>query len=273
MKKHFLFVLLYAFSVLAQENAVKTYYPNGSVKSEISFKDTVREGEAKFYFEDGTLKEERLYINGRVEGLVKVYSPNGKLKELINIESGKREGPTSVFDEDGNYIKDIFFENGIQVVQKKNPYIVEEPKKEVAQNNDQQTVVKNSTVKKKKQNYELPPPQEKENLEDDPAIFRTVEVMPEPVGGFESIKKKLIYPDKAKEDGIEGIVEVEVTVDEYGEVIDANVIKGIGYGCDESARIAVYYTKFKPGLQRGKPVKVQITVPVEFKIFDRPEEE
>lgn len=268
MKIYFLFALFCTFSVLAQENPIKTYYPNGNVESEISFKDSVREGEAKFYFEAGTLKEERLYINGRIEGLVKVYSPNGKLKELINIESGKREGPTSIFDEEGKYVKDIFFEDGIQVVQKKNPYIVEKPKKEVVQNNDEQTV-----VKKKKQNYELPPPQEKENLEDDPAIFRTVEVMPEPVGGFEAIKRKLIYPDKAKEDGIEGVVEVEVTVDEFGEVIDANVIKGIGYGCDESARIAVYYTKFKPGLQRGKPVKVQITVPVEFKIFDRPVQE
>jgi TonB family protein len=271
MKKYFLFVLLCSFSAFAQET-VKTYYPNGNVESEITYKDSVREGEARFYFEDGTLKEERLYINGRVEGLVKVYNPNGKLKELVNLENGKREGPTSVFDEDGNYVRDIFFEDGIQVVERNNPYISKEPSKEIAQNSSKQTVVTNPVAKQRKQNYELPPPPGEENLEDDPAIYRTVEVMPEPMGGLEAIKKKLIYPDKAKEDGIEGIVDVEIVVDEFGEVTNAEVVKGIGYGCDESARIAVYYTKFKPGLQKGKPVKVQMTIPVEFKIFDRLEQ-
>jgi TonB family protein len=268
MKKIFLFVLLYANIALPQDNPVKTYYPNGNVESEISYNDSIREGEAKFYYEDGTLKEERLYVNGRVEGLVKTYHSNGKLKELINIEDGKREGPTSLFDEGGNYVKDIYFEGGIQVVEKKNIYIIEESKTEIAQNKNEDPPVN----KQKKNDYEMPPPPEKENMEEDPAIFRTVEVMPEPVGGFEAIKKKLIYPAKAKEDGIEGIVEIEIIVDEFGEVQKADVVKGVRPDCDESAKIAIYYTKFKPGLQRGKPVKVQFIVPVEFKIFDRPEQ-
>ncbi len=268
MTKYFLFVFIYTVVVSAQDNPVKTYYPNGKIESEITYKDTIREGEAKFYYEDGTLKEERLYVNGRVAGLVKVYYPNGKLKELINIEDGKREGPTSLFDEDGKYIKDIMFENGIQVVNKENPYITEEPQKAIAENKNEQQAA-TSVIKNMKQNYEFPPPQEKEDMENDPAIYRTVEVMPEPVGGYEAIKKKLIYPELAKENGIQGTVEVEITVDEFGEVTTAEVVKGIGYGCDETARIAVYYTKFKPGLQRGKPVKVQMTVPIEFKIFDR----
>ena len=268
MKKYFLFLLLYAVVSFAQNDPVKTYYSNGKVESEISYKDTIREGEAKFYYEDGTLKEERLYVNGRVAGLVKIYYPNGKLKELINIEDGKREGPTSLFDEEGKYIKDIMFENGIQVVEKDNPYITREPEKEIASNNEvQQSAPK--VTNRVKQNYELPPPQEKEDMENDPAIYRTVEVMPEPVGGYDAIKKKLIYPELAKENGIQGTVEVEITVDEFGEVLNAEVLKGIGYGCDETARIAVYYTKFKPGLQKGKPVKVQMTIPIEFKIFER----
>jgi len=273
MKKYFLFALLYISIALAQGDPLKTYFPNGKVESEISYNGSIREGEAKFYFEDGTLKEERLYVNGRVEGLVKTYHPNGKLKELINIEDGKREGPTSIFDEGGNYVKDILFEEGIQVVERKNPYIIEEPEIEIVQNNTMPIVVANPEKKEKQQNYEMPPLQEEDNMGDDPAIFKTVEVMPEPVGGSESIKKKLIYPDKAKEDGIQGIVEVEIVVDEFGEVQKADVVKGIGHGCDESAQIAVYYTKFKPGLQRGKPVKVQFILPVEFKIFDHPEKD
>ncbi len=262
MKKILLVVLLYANISLPQDNPVKIYYPNGNVESEISYNDSIREGEAKFYYDDGTLKEERLYVNGRVEGLVKTYHPNGKLKELINIEDGKREGPTSVFDEEGNYVKDIYYEQGIQFVEKKNIYVIEEPQKEIVQNRN--------TKKPKEQNYEFPPLEEEKVIEDKSEIKDTVEVMPEPVGGFESIKKKLIYPDKAKEDGIEGIVEIEIIVDEFGEVQKADVVKGIRSDCDESARIAVFYTKFKPGLQRGKPVKVQFVVPVEFKIFEQP---
>jgi len=273
MKKVLLLVFICISASAAQENPVKTYYPDGNVESELNFNGSIREGEARLYYEDGTIKEERLYVNGRVEGLVKTYYPNGKLKELINIEDGKREGPTSIFDEEGNYLRDIYFEQGIQVVEKKNPYLIEEPGIEIAQNTTDQNVTTNPVKKVKKQNYEMPPPEEKEIMDDDPAIFRTVEVFPEPVGGFESIKKKLIYPEQAKENGIQGIVEVEVVVDEFGEVQRADVIKGIGYGCDESAQIAVYYTKFKPGLQKGKPVKVQFVVPVEFKIFDRPSKE
>ncbi len=272
-KKIFFCFFIYTCFILPQDNIVKSYYADGKIESEISFNDTVRQGEAKFYYEDGTIKEERLYVNGRVEGLVKKYHPNGNLEKLINIEDGKREGPTSLFDEEGNYVKDIYFEQGIQVVEKKNIYVTEEPVKQIAENNSTETTETKKPVKKVKKNYDMPPPPQEENLENDPAIFRTVEVMPEPVGGMEAIKKKLVYPAKALEDGIEGTVEIQVEVDEFGEVQKAEVIKGIRPDCDESARIAVYYTKFKPGLQRGKPVKVQFIVPVEFKIFERPTEE
>ncbi len=43
-------------------------------------------------------------------------------------------------------------------------------------------------------------------------------------------------------------------------------LKGIGAGCDEAARDAVIATKFKPGKQRGVPVKVQVSIPVVFKL-------
>jgi len=44
------------------------------------------------------------------------------------------------------------------------------------------------------------------------------------------------------------------------------VIKGIGAGCDEAAVQAVMQTKFKPGKQRGKAVKVQVSIPIVFKL-------
>ncbi|MCH6574049.1 MAG: energy transducer TonB, partial [Bacteroidetes bacterium] len=65
---------------------------------------------------------------------------------------------------------------------------------------------------------------------------------------------------------IEGAVLIRVFIDRDGEVLDAQILKGIGYGCDESARIAVFYHRFKPGLQKGQRVKIQMDIPVEFKL-------
>jgi protein TonB len=58
---------------------------------------------------------------------------------------------------------------------------------------------------------------------------------------------------------------IRAFVDESGSVIKTELIKGIGGGCDEAALDAVRDTKFSPGKQRGKPVKVQVTVPIVFK--------
>ncbi len=46
----------------------------------------------------------------------------------------------------------------------------------------------------------------------------------------------------------------------------AIILKGIGAGCDDAAIKAVMETKFNPGEQRGKPVKVIVSVPVVFKL-------
>ena len=90
--------------------------------------------------------------------------------------------------------------------------------------------------------------------------------MPEPIGGITEIQKKIIYPEIAKRAGVEGKVYVLAFVDESGTVTDVKLIKGIGAGCDEAAMDAVRKTKFKPGKQRGKPVKVQVSIPVVFKL-------
>ena len=110
------------------------------------------------------------------------------------------------------------------------------------------------------------PPKEEIVVNKEPAYFVAVEEMPEPIGGISGILKKIVYPELAKRAGIEGKVLVLAYVDESGNVTKAEVIKGIGLGCDEAAINAILQTKFKPGLQRGKPVKVQVTIPVTFRL-------
>lgn len=253
MKKTIILFLCSITFCLAQNGLVKSYYDNGKLKSEINFSDSVREGEAIFYYENGNVKEELSYVNGKVDGLVKVYNEQGEMKEMFNIEDGKREGPTSLFDSSGVYVSDITFENGKLIVEdNSNP--VEESKSP------------GKIVETKKNKIGNLPPLVEENLESDPAYYLTPEVKPEPVGGMDSLQKRLFYPSLAKKKEIEGTVKILAFIDKNGNVTKAAVTEGIGYGCDESARNAIYYSRFKPGLIRGKPVNVQMVIPVEFKL-------
>ena len=165
------------------------------------------------------------------------------------------------------YIDDIFYEEGILVVDK---IVLDSGPKKEEKKADEIAVLKSPTTqKKKKQNNDdsLPPTIEKEkNYEEDPAFYKTVEVMPEPYGGMDAIYKKIGYPKEAKEEKVEGVVKVLTFVDRDGEVLDAQVVEGIGYGCDEAARLAILYHRFKPGLIKGQKVKVQMEIPIEFKL-------
>jgi protein TonB len=90
--------------------------------------------------------------------------------------------------------------------------------------------------------------------------------MPEPIGGISAIQKRVIYPEIARKAGIQGKVFVQAFIDEKGDVIKTKILKGIGSGCDEAALNAVKETKFTPAKQKGKLVKVQVVVPVLFKL-------
>ncbi|OGU29574.1 MAG: energy transducer TonB [Ignavibacteria bacterium GWA2_35_9] len=111
-----------------------------------------------------------------------------------------------------------------------------------------------------------PPPKEEKKVEEEPTYFVAVEEMPEPIGGIQAIQSKIIYPEIAKRAGVEGKVYVLAFVNETGEVTNAKILKGLGAGLDEAALNAVKQTKFKPGKQRGKPVKVQVSIPIVFKL-------
>lgn len=110
-----------------------------------------------------------------------------------------------------------------------------------------------------------PPPQEEEEDEDE--IFLVVEQQPSVPGGItQQIYKHLKYPEIAQKAGIEGRVVVQFVVNENGKVVQPVVVRGIGGGCDEAAVNAIQKLNFQPGMQRGRPVKVRMTVPVVFKL-------
>lgn len=111
-----------------------------------------------------------------------------------------------------------------------------------------------------------PPPPAQEEVEEEPEIFVIVEEMPELIGGLESLQRSITYPEIAKKAGVEGKVFVQFVVDEQGNVQDPVVTRGIGAGCDEEALKAVRQAKFTPGKQRGKAVRVKMSLPITFRL-------
>ena len=109
----------------------------------------------------------------------------------------------------------------------------------------------------------MPPPPEEEPEED---FFIVVENQPELIGGIGGLQKKIRYPEMARRAGIEGRVYVQFIVNERGEVENPVIIRGIGGGADEEALRVVREAKFRPGLQRGRPVRVQFSLPIVFKL-------
>ena len=107
-----------------------------------------------------------------------------------------------------------------------------------------------------------PPSQPK--IIDEEFIFEVVEEMPAPIGGIKAIQEKVHYTDLARRIELQGAVYIQAKIDKNGDVVEATVLKGIGGGLDEEALNAVTSTKFTPGKQRGKPVKVKMIIPIKF---------
>ncbi len=108
-----------------------------------------------------------------------------------------------------------------------------------------------------------------EEEEDDTQVFFIVEDMPEFPGGDLALRKfianSIKYPVIAQENGIEGKVYVTFVVDKDGSVSNAKILRGVDPSIDKEAlRVVSNLPRWKPGKQRGKPVRVSYTVPINF---------
>ncbi len=115
-----------------------------------------------------------------------------------------------------------------------------------------------------------PVPQEKLPPPEPPAEgaeFIAFDTPPEPIGGFKMVQQNLVYPPSDKAAGNEGTVIVQVFITEKGDVIKPVIMRSPGIKSLEEAAIkAITKTKFKPAILNDKPVGVNITIPIIFKL-------
>ena len=111
---------------------------------------------------------------------------------------------------------------------------------------------------------------QEEEPEDEP-IFVIVENKPEYPGGdaalMKYISENIKYPVIAQENGIQGRVICPFVVNKDGSIVDITVVRGVDPSLDKEAiRVIKSMPTWKPGKQRGKPVRVKYTLPIVFRL-------
>jgi protein TonB len=102
-------------------------------------------------------------------------------------------------------------------------------------------------------------------------IFTVVEQQPEFPGGisemYKYLGKNIKYPSAASRANVSGKVFMTFVVNTDGSIQDVQVLKGLGFGCDEEAtRVVKSMPKWKPGRQSGRPVRVKYNLPINFQL-------
>ena len=110
-----------------------------------------------------------------------------------------------------------------------------------------------------------------EEVSDEVPVFQVVEEMPEFPGGMgECLKflgKNIKYPVEAQKAGVQGKVIVQFVVEKDGNIANPKVVRSIDPDLDgEAIRVISIMPKWKPGMQKGQPVRVKYTVPVTFRL-------
>lgn len=132
--------------------------------------------------------------------------------------------------------------------------------------------VVNAEVNDETKNIAITPVQfEEEEEVVEEQIFTVVENEPEFPGGMDALYKYLSqnikYPQLARENGITGKVYVTFVVEKDGSIANPKILRDIGGGCGaEAIRVVKAMPKWNPGKQRGKAVRVQFNLPVNFNL-------
>lgn len=135
----------------------------------------------------------------------------------------------------------------------------------------QETAIASTEETGQKVEVKYVPVQVVEEEPEEQTIFEIVENMPEFPGGMaqclQFLAKNIKYPTIAQENGTQGRVIIQFVVNKDGSIVDPKVVRSVDPYLDKEAlRVILTMPKWKPGMQRGKPVRVKFTVPVMFRL-------
>ncbi|MBP6619193.1 MAG: TonB family protein [Leadbetterella sp.] len=138
--------------------------------------------------------------------------------------------------------------------------------------------ISNKTVEGNESDEMMSPPPAPEitktiniDIPDDQKVFVTVEQQPQFPDGekemYKFLSQNIHYPATAVRANVSGKVYVKFVVEKDGSIANIEIIKGIGFGCDEEAfRVIKSMPKWSPGKQNGKAVRVYFNMPIVYKL-------
>ena len=127
------------------------------------------------------------------------------------------------------------------------------------QNNSSVTLTKNDSTLNQTQ----------EDILEGYVVGRSVEFMPEFPGGVQAmmdfLSKNVKYPPACAENSIQGRVIVQFTIDTIGQVTQTEIVRSVHPDLDaEALRVVNSFPRWKPAMNRGKPIASKFTVPISF---------
>lgn len=274
------------WSELDSGNIRTAYFlPNNKVKFVEIYQDGVKTGKCSYYHKNGNLHYEAAFHNNQPTGIVLFYYPNGALEServyekaqepYLLIESKLNYGIINYYDSTGKWLtKNGFgvayeYEIGKESTSKAQGKIVDGLKDSIWISHyqdgnlyytelwDKGTLINGKSIWFDGKEYS----------------YQVIEKMAEPTDGmrafYQYVGQTMRYPRDAIRSDIQGKVFVEFVVHGDGSISRVKVLRGIGGGCDEEAvRVVSSARKWKPGLQRGRPVRTKFSLPVSFKISE-----
>jgi TonB family protein len=204
----------------------------------------VQEGLATFYHKNGQIERTGLYAQGLPVGVHKSYYINGNPRS-VNVYREKDVLVAQYWSATGAPL----LVNGTGLISETSEY------------------VHGTVYMELKDSIQLCA----FNVNQGDTIYTTTQTPAEYRGGLEAfyrgLSKSLKYPDAARRNGVEGRVFIKFIVNERGAPVNAEVIKGIGSGCDAEALVACLKQKeWEPGRYKNKPVKMVMVLPVTFRL-------
>jgi TonB family protein len=227
---------------------VRDYFMSGKIAqtakcSELGT-DLYREGKTIHYFENGNVKEEGNFQDNKRVGVHTWYFENGTCEMQKRYEEN-RIVYIQAWSGDGKPM----LTNGAGIV------------KDVTDSQSTDSFI-NVCDSIAISTFSVKP-------ETGDTTYVVVETVPEYIGGYEQLREdlqeNLTYPKEAKKVKARGIVYVQFIVDKLGYMKDLAIVKGVHPFCDAAALQAVsMLSRWKPGIQNGKPVEVKFVLPIQF---------
>ncbi len=244
------------------------YDTTGEVSFVGHYKEGDRHGLSTLYYKSGKVKSKVNYVDGRPDGLYTKYYENGEVEEKIKYVKGKRDGAYRIYystgkvKEERDYIMDSLIGN------RKAYYPDGQLKLETEQKKGKLTIM--STCYDEA-GEEIDCEEAFKGLDKVSEAYPYVEPMPMPEYNISKFLGKYTkYPAEAAKNNIEGRVYVKIIVDEDGNITDAKSISPNAHPLlqKEAVRVMSHLPPWVHGELNGVPVKVYLTLPLNFTLQD-----